>query len=130
AAGGFVGLAAELIKERKVIPTAIRRRDVMAYLSTSIRRNLCASDLSVNFGGVRAVNNLCFDARPGDITSIIGPNGAGKSTVLNLVCGFYRPDSGVVRLGKTDVTRIATHSIAQQGVARTYQTTQLFTHMT
>src|SRR5260221_6144596 len=102
----------------------------MAYLSASTRRSLCASNLSVNFGGVRAVNNLCFDARPGDITSIIGPNGAGKSTVLNLVCGFYRPDSGVVRLGETDVTRIATHSIAQQGIARTYQTTQLFTHMT
>jgi len=130
APGGFVGLAAELIKERKVSPTATRRRDVMAYLSTSTRRNLSASDLSVNFGGVRAVNNLCFDARPGDITSIIGPNGAGKSTVLNLVCGFYRPDSGIVRLGEADVTRMATHSIAQEGIARTYQTTQLFTNMT
>jgi len=130
APGGFVGLAADLIKERRRSPVATQRRDVMAYLSASARRSLCASNLSVNFGGVRAVNNLCFDARPGDITSIIGPNGAGKSTVLNLVCGFYRPDSGVVRLGETDVTRIATHSIAQQGIARTYQTTQLFTHIT
>src|SRR5262245_44621823 len=131
APAGFVGLATELIKERKPSPTATRRRDVMAYLSAgSTGRSLCASNLSVNFGGVRAVNNLCFDARPGDITSIIGPNGAGKSTVLNLVCGFYRPDSAVGRLGETDVTRIATHSIAQQGIARTYQTTQLFTHMT
>jgi len=130
APGGFVGLAADLIKERRPSPVATRRRDVMAYLTPGTRRSLSASDLSVNFGGVRAVNNLCFDARPGDITSIIGPNGAGKSTVLNLVCGFYRPDSGVVRLGETDVTRIATHSIARQGIARTYQTTQLFAHMT
>jgi branched-chain amino acid transport system ATP-binding protein len=131
APAGFVGLATELMKERKLSPTATRRRDVMAYLSAgSIGRSLSASDLSVNFGGVRAVNNLRFDARPGDITSIIGPNGAGKSTVLNLVCGFYRPDSGTVRLGEVDVTRMATHSIAQQGIARTYQTTQLFTNMT
>jgi branched-chain amino acid transport system ATP-binding protein len=127
APGGFVGLATE----RKPGPTAVQRRDVMAYLyNGSTGRSLSASDLSVNFGGVRAVNNLCFDARPGDITSIIGPNGAGKSTVLNLVCGFYRPDSGIVRLGEADVTRMATHSIAQQGIARTYQTTQLFTNMT
>jgi branched-chain amino acid transport system ATP-binding protein len=131
APAGFVGLATELMKERKLSPTATQRRDVMAYLSAgSIGRSLSASDLSVNFGGVRAVNNLRLDARPGDITSIIGPNGAGKSTVLNLVCGFYRPDSGTVRLGEVDVTRMATHSIAQQGIARTYQTTQLFTNMT
>jgi ABC-type branched-subunit amino acid transport system ATPase component/ABC-type branched-subunit amino acid transport system permease subunit len=131
APAGFVGLATELMKERKLSPTATRRRDVMAYLSAgSIGRSLSASDLSVNFGGVHAVNNLRFDARPGDITSIIGPNGAGKSTVLNLVCGFYRPDSGTVRLGEVDITRMATHSIAQQGIARTYQTTQLFTNMT
>jgi len=131
APGGFVGLATELIKERSLGPTATRRRDVMAYLSAGrTGRSLSASDLSVNFGGVRAVNNLCFDARPGDITSIIGPNGAGKSTVLNLMCGFYRPDNGTVRLGEADVTRMASHSIAQQGIARTYQTTQLFTNMT
>jgi len=131
APGGFVGLATELIKQRKLGATATRRRDVMAYLSAgSTGRSLSASDLSVSFGGVRAVNDLCFDARPGDITSIIGPNGAGKSTVLNLMCGLYRPDNGIIRLGEADVTRMAAHSIAQQGVARTYQTTQLFTNMT
>jgi branched-chain amino acid transport system ATP-binding protein len=131
APGGFVGLATELIKERKLGSTAAHRRDVMAYLDAgSTRRSLSASGLSMNFGGVRAVNNLGFDARPGEITSIIGPNGAGKSTVLNLMCGFYHPDNGIVRLGERDITRMASHSIAQQGVARTYQTTQLFTNMT
>ena len=131
APGGFVGLATELIKERKLGPTATQGRDVMAYLGAgNTGCSLSTSDLSVNFGGVRAVNNLSFDALPGEITSIIGPNGAGKSTVLNLVCGFYRPDDGIVRLGERDITRMASHSIAQQGVARTYQTTQLFTNMT
>jgi branched-chain amino acid transport system ATP-binding protein len=131
APGGFVGLATELIKERKLGPPAVQRRDVMAYLGAgSTGRGLSASDLCVNFGGVRAVNNLSFDAPPGEITSIIGPNGAGKSTVLNLMCGFYRPDNGIVRLGERDITRMASHSIAQQGIALTYQTTQLFTNMT
>ena len=131
APGGFVGLATDLIKERKLGPTAAQRRDVMAYLGGGgTGRSLSTSDLCVNFGGVRAVSKLSFDARPGEITSIIGPNGAGKSTVLNLMCGFYRPDDGVVRLGERDITRMASHSIAQQGIARTYQTTQLFTNMT
>jgi branched-chain amino acid transport system ATP-binding protein len=131
APGGLVGLATELIKERRFGATAAPRRDVMAYLRAgSTGRSLSASDLCANFGGVRAVNNLSFDARPGEITSIIGPNGAGKSTVLNLMCGFNRPDTGIVRLGERDITRMASHSIARQGIARTYQTTQLFASMT
>jgi ABC-type branched-subunit amino acid transport system ATPase component/ABC-type branched-subunit amino acid transport system permease subunit len=130
APGGFVGLATQLMKERRLGPP-VSRRDVIAYLSAGrTGRRISASDLSANFGGVRAVNSLCFDARPGDITSIIGPNGAGKSTVLNLMCGFYRPNNGIIRLGEADVTRMSTHSIARQGIARTYQTTQLFTNMT
>jgi branched-chain amino acid transport system ATP-binding protein len=131
APGGLVGLATELIKERKSGATAAQRRDVMAYLRVgSTGRSLSVSELCANFGGVRAVNNLSFDARPGEITSIIGPNGAGKSTVLNLMCGFNRSDNGTVRLGERDITGMTSHSIAQQGIARTYQTTQLFTNMT
>jgi branched-chain amino acid transport system ATP-binding protein len=132
APGGFVGLATELIKQRKLAgPAAAQRRDVMAYLGAgSTGRSLSASELGVSFGGVRAVSKLSFDARAGEITSIIGPNGAGKSTVLNLMCGFYRPDNGFVRLGERDVTRMASHSIARAGIARTYQTTQLFANMT
>jgi branched-chain amino acid transport system ATP-binding protein len=131
APGGLVGLATGLIKERKSGAAAAERRDVMAYLRAgSTGRSLSASDLCANFGGVRAVKNLSFDARAGEITSIIGPNGAGKSTVLNLMCGFNRPDAGIVRLGERDITRMAAHSIARQGIARTYQTTQLFANMT
>jgi len=78
---------------------------------------------------VHAVRALSFDARAGEITSIIGPNGAGKSTVLNLICGFYRPDQGSVMLGKKDITRLPSHAIARTGIARTYQASQLFTNM-
>jgi branched-chain amino acid transport system ATP-binding protein len=75
------------------------------------------------------VRHVGFEARPGEITSVIGPNGAGKSTVLNLICGFYRANSGVVRLGTRDLLGRSSSAIAQAGLARTYQTTQLFGEM-
>ena len=62
---------------------------------------LTVENLDVRFGGVHAVKSLSFEALPNQITSIVGPNGAGKSTVVNLICGFYQPTSGSVRLGDT-----------------------------
>ena len=91
--------------------------------------SLTAEGLSVSFGGVKAVVDLSFTAEPGRITSIIGPNGAGKSTVLNLACGFYRPDHGSIRLGGREMAGLPSHAIARAGIARTYQTTQLFAQM-
>jgi len=90
---------------------------------------MSARGLSVAFGGVHAVDEFDFDARPGEITSIIGPNGAGKTTVLNLVGGFYRPDRGSISVGERDVAGLAAHAVSRAGIARTYQTTQLFEHM-
>jgi ABC-type branched-subunit amino acid transport system ATPase component len=92
--------------------------------------NLELNGLSVSFGGVRAAREVSFTARPGQITSVIGPNGAGKTTVLNLTCGFYRPDAGSVRLGGIDLTGRPSHTVARAGIARTYQTTQLFGNLT
>ena len=130
APAGLVGLAAGLIKRRKVDVKASERRNVLDYLSTGGEPlGISINDLSVRFGGVHAVRALSFDARAGEITSIIGPNGAGKSTVLNLICGFYRPDQGSVMLGKKDITRLPSHAIARTGIARTYQASQLFTNM-
>ena len=86
-------------------------------------------DLSVSFGGVKAVVDLSFAAEPGRITSIIGPNGAGKSTVLNLASGFYRPDRGSIQLAGREIAGLASHSVARAGIGRTYQTTQLFGQM-
>ena len=70
---------------------------------------LAVEGISVSFGGVNAVTDLSFDAGPGGITSIIGPNGAGKSTVLNLVCGFYRPDRGSIRLAGREIAGLPSH---------------------
>ena len=86
--------------------------------------------LGIRFGGVSAVGDLDFTAKGGQITSIIGPNGAGKTTVLNLVCGFYQPDSGLVTLDGRELARRPAHVIARAGIARTFQTTQLFGQLT
>ena len=129
APAGFVGLAARLLPSRRESRTAHASHDVSSYLTRHEAASLAVSGLSVNFGGVRAVTDLSFDAKPGAITSIIGPNGAGKSTVLNLVGGFYTADSGTVRLGTRDITGLPSNGVAQAGLARTYQTTQLFANM-
>ena len=85
--------------------------------------------LGIAFGGTRAVSEVSLCARAQHITSIIGPNGAGKTTLLNLISGFYSPDSGSVTLGGRRLPQGVTHLIARTGVARTFQTTQLFPRM-
>ena len=85
--------------------------------------------LGIAFGGTRAVSEVSLAARARQITSIIGPNGAGKTTLLNLISGFYNPDSGSVSLGGRRLPQGKAHLIARTGVARTFQTTQLFPRM-
>jgi ABC-type branched-subunit amino acid transport system ATPase component len=87
---------------------------------------LSVEGLSIAFGGVRAATDVSFSARPGEVLSLIGPNGAGKTTVLNVLGGFYRPDAGAIRFGAQRIEGSAAHRIARSGVARTYQTSQLF----
>lgn len=82
-------------------------------------------DLGIAFGGVQAAKDVSLTAEPGKVTSIIGPNGAGKSTVLNMISGFYKPQSGSVDLSG-DLTGKSAFQVARSGIARTYQTTQLF----
>lgn len=83
-------------------------------------------NLTRKFGGLVAVNDVSFSVEKGKINAIIGPNGAGKSTFFNLVSGFYRPTSGKVIFKGTDVTNMPSNKIARLGVARTFQTTNLF----
>jgi ABC-type branched-subunit amino acid transport system ATPase component/ABC-type branched-subunit amino acid transport system permease subunit len=94
------------------------------------RESLDVAGASVAFGGVRAVCDVSARLERGSVTSIIGPNGAGKTTFLNVICGFYRPDAGSVRLGDLDLAGAPAHRIARAGVARTFQTPQLFESMT
>ncbi|MBT2658177.1 ABC transporter ATP-binding protein [Bacillus sp. ISL-18] len=83
-------------------------------------------NLTKRFGGLVAVNNVDFTIEQGKINAIIGPNGAGKSTFFNLISGFHRPSSGQVIYKGQDISSLPSNKIAELGVARTFQTTNLF----
>jgi branched-chain amino acid transport system ATP-binding protein len=87
-------------------------------------------DVSKSFGGVQAVTTVSLDVQQGELLSVIGPNGAGKTSLLNMVSGFYHPDSGRIVLEGADVTDFAPSRIAERGVARTFQNIALFRGMT
>ena len=91
--------------------------------------DLSLHELSVNFGGLRAVDRVTVSVEAGRIHGLIGPNGAGKTTIFNCVTGFYRPTSGTIRFRDRDVTHLRPDQIARLGVARTFQNVQLFRSM-
>ncbi|HDQ41527.1 MAG TPA: ABC transporter ATP-binding protein [Desulfonatronum sp.] len=88
------------------------------------------SNMSHNFGGLRAVNEYNLAIEPGQIVGLIGPNGAGKTTVFNLITGIYRPTEGRIVFNGQDVTGHAPNRIASLGLARTFQEMRLWRHMT
>ncbi len=90
------------------------------------RRALRADALTMTFGGVRAVQAVSFTVPPGAVTALIGPNGAGKSTVINMLSGYYQPTQGAVALGDAPLAALPAYRVARAGIARTYQTSQLF----
>jgi branched-chain amino acid transport system ATP-binding protein len=88
------------------------------------------SNLSLAFGGVRALTDLSVEVERGALFSIIGPNGAGKTSLLNCISGRYRPDKGAITFDGKDITRLPTNKRASIGVGRTFQNLALFGHMT
>ena len=95
-------------------------------LPTRARQVLAAQGLTMQFGGVRAVGDLSLQARTAAVTSLIGPNGAGKSTALNVLSGYYQPTAGGFSLGGDTLTGRTAMRLARLGIARSYQTSQLF----
>ena len=87
-------------------------------------------EVSKSFGGVQAVSRVSLDVRGGEVLSVIGPNGAGKTSLLNMISGFYHPNSGRIFLEGRDVTSLAPNRIAELGIARTFQNIALFKGMT
>ena len=128
---GVVGEIERRLRRTDPRPARAGAFDVGAFLARpGAGEPLAVTGLAVSFGGVVAVDAVSLEAEPGRVTSIIGPNGAGKTSVLNLVCGYLRPEAGAVRLGEREVTSFSAQSIARAGIARTYQTTQLFENLT
>ncbi len=85
--------------------------------------------VSRSFGGVAALSDVSFAVPSARIFAIIGPNGAGKTTLFNLVSGVYQPTSGRIFLGDDEITGRAPHAVARAGIARTFQTPQVFFNM-
>jgi len=105
---------------------ALAGTPVALSLAVRQRQAVSAEGLTMQFGGVRAVGDLAFTARPAQVTSLIGPNGAGKTTALNMLSGFYTPTAGGFALGSQALAGQGATRIARAGIARTYQTSQLF----
>ena len=87
-------------------------------------------DVSVHFEGVTALEDVSLSIRPGVCLGLIGPNGAGKTTLINVLTGFQKPDTGLITIDKTDITRWRPDSIARAGVVRTFQGVRLFPGLT
>ena len=91
---------------------------------------LSVRNMTLNFGGLKAVSDLTFALQAGSISSIIGPNGAGKTTCFNCITGFYHPDSGSILFEDKPIGRLPAHAIAALGVARTYQNIRTYANLT
>ena len=87
-------------------------------------------DVSLSFGGVRAVDHCSLKVEAGSITGLIGPNGAGKTTLFNIIAGLYRPDAGRILLDGEDITGLPAHVLFHRGLVRTFQIPHAFTSMT
>jgi ABC-type branched-subunit amino acid transport system ATPase component len=90
---------------------------------------LSLDQLSLSFGGLRAITELDLRVGDGEVVSVIGPNGAGKTTVFNVITGVYRPTSGDVLFAGQSIAGQPPHRIAQRGIARTFQSLRLFLNM-
>jgi branched-chain amino acid transport system ATP-binding protein len=90
---------------------------------------LKVSNLTMQFGGIRAVSQLNLEVREGSITALIGPNGAGKTTVFNMLTGVYEPTEGQILFHNHTLNGLKPYQIASRGVARTFQNIRLFKNL-
>jgi branched-chain amino acid transport system ATP-binding protein len=86
-------------------------------------------NLSISFGGLKALDDISFEMEKGEIYAIIGPNGAGKTTLFNCINGIYRPGKGQIRFKDNKIQGSKPDRIAKLGIARTFQNIELFSHM-
>ena len=90
---------------------------------------LTVEHVSLSFGGVKAIRDVSFDIRKGEIRAIIGPNGAGKTSMLNVINGFYHPQEGTITYKGLKRHQMRPYIAASQGIARTFQNVALFRGM-
>ena len=91
---------------------------------------LQVNNVSLSFGGIRAIDGVSFEVRPGEVFTIVGPNGAGKSSLFNLISRFYEPAGGSMQFDGEDLLGRKPHEVIDLGIARTFQNIELFDHAT
>ena len=134
---GLVGIWSQLVRRWKPAPevgAAMSQRKIYeglalpAFLRPPAQQGLVleVDTIAKRFGGIHAVESASLKLHAGEIHALIGPNGAGKTTTFNLVSGMFPPSSGKVRLNGREIQGLAPHQICQQGLARSFQITNLF----
>jgi branched-chain amino acid transport system ATP-binding protein len=91
---------------------------------------LSTEKISMDFGGLKAVDNVDMEIKAGEIHALIGPNGAGKTTYFNILSGIYIPSKGKIIFGGKDITKLKAHQISALGISRTFQNILLFSGLT
>jgi branched-chain amino acid transport system ATP-binding protein len=102
---------------------------------TSVRPDARRAELEVNsltlqFGGITALNKIDLRVHTGELVAVIGPNGAGKTSLLNCITGYYKPQEGEIFFNGEEITHLSTHHLTKLGIGRTYQNIELFPGMT
>lgn len=139
--GGLVGIGSLIMRRFRPAPeetAAMSRRKIYeglplpAFLRPEALKGtvLEVSGVSKKFGGIRAVHDASITVGAGEIHALIGPNGAGKTTLFNLVSGLYPPDQGTIRLNGKSIAGVPSNLICHQGLARSFQITNLFRGLT
>ena len=119
------GLATLIRKRTRETPSPRTRAAPNTETFARAGMRLHTRALSKAFGGIRALDNVSLEFRPGEISGIIGPNGAGKTTLANVLTGTIAADSGSVSLSDREISTLTAHGISRAGIARTFQTPQL-----
>ena len=99
-------------------------------MNTSSPKMLSVEGLNLSFGGIKAVDNVSFHIHEHELLGLIGPNGAGKTTVFNMISGFYRADSGTIKLREDVINEYTPDKVNKAGIARTFQNIRLFGELT
>ena len=102
----------------------------MAVMNSNKSLQLEIKDLSMSFGGIKAIRNVSIGVQAGEVYSIIGPNGAGKTTIFNCISGIYKAQQGSIRFENQELLGVKPVRIAQMGIARAFQNIALFKGMT
>lgn len=111
-----------MASEKSIDTDVSQQKNTSSYL-------LEVKNLSIAFGGLKAVDNLNLNIKKGQLYGLIGPNGAGKTTVFNMLTGVYKPTSGYIKLDGEKISGLAPIHINRKGIARTFQNIRLFGNM-